>query len=172
MKGHFEGSVNEVGGSRSGGERSEPERREPRKVSEGVIAFAGLNPPETEVIAKAKRRTFSAKYKKKILDRVDAAKDDEGAIGKILRGEGLYSSHLTTWRKQRENGELNGLMPKARGKKANPAHPLIEKVRSLESENRRLRMRLQKAETIIEFQKKISEMLGMVPDSKRRTGTC
>jgi len=149
--------VNEAGGSWSGGERSEPEQREPRKGVMGVIAFPGVNPPET---------------KKKILDRVEAAKEDEGAIGKILRGEGLYSSHLTTWRKQRENGELNGLMPKARGKKANPAHPLVEKVRSLESENRRLRMRLQKAETIIEFQKNISEMLGMVPGSKRSGGTC
>jgi len=76
-----------------------------------------------------------------------------GAIGALLRREGLYSSHLTTWRQQREKGELNGLAPKKRGRKVNPINPLSGKVRELEVENRRLKKQLDRAETIISFQK-------------------
>jgi len=89
-----------------------------------------------------------------------------GAIGALLRREGLYSSHLATWRKQRERGELDGL------RKAKPNNPLAVKVRELEAENRRLQRQLEKAETIIAFQKKLSEMLGIPLERKESDETC
>jgi len=95
-----------------------------------------------------------------------------GAIGALLRREGLYSSHLATWRKQRERGELDGLAPKKRGRKAKPINPLAARVRELEAENRRLQRQLEKAETIIAFQKKLSEMLGIPLDRKGSDETC
>ena len=95
-----------------------------------------IKAPDPEVPAKARRRRFSAQYKKRILDEADGCKDVPGAIGALLRREGLYSSHLTTWRKQRERGELDGLRPKKRGRKAKPINPLAVKVRELEAENR------------------------------------
>ena len=160
------------GGSRSGGERSEPERREPPTPPVEVFSEKGTERPDPEVPAKARRRRFSAAYKKKILDESDACKDKPGAVGALLRREGLYSSHLTTWRKQREKGELDGLAPKKRGRKAKPVNPLARKVRALEVENRRLQKQLDKAETIISFQKKLSEMLGISLDQKEDDEPC
>ncbi|MCK5724889.1 MAG: transposase [Gammaproteobacteria bacterium] len=93
-------------------------------------------------------------------------------MGVLLRREGLYSSHLTMWRKQREKGELDGLAPKKRGRKAKPINPLTRKVRELEVENRKLRKQLDKAETVISFQKKLSEMLGISLDQKENEETC
>jgi predicted RNase H-like nuclease (RuvC/YqgF family) len=93
-------------------------------------------------------------------------------MGALLRREGLYSSHITTWHKQREKGELDGLAPKKRGRKAKPINPLTRKVRELETENRRLQKQLDKAETIISFQKKLSEMLGISLDQKESDETC
>jgi hypothetical protein len=84
-----------------------------------------------------------------------------GEIGALLRREGLYSSHLTTWRRQREKGVLQGLNPKKRGRKARPKDPHAERIGQLEKENQRLKGRLRKAEIIIEAQKKISEILGV-----------
>jgi transposase-like protein len=160
------------GGSRSGGERSDPERREPPKPPVGVVPLQGTERPDPEVPAKARRRRFSAQYKKKILEEADACKGKHGAIGALLRREGLYSSHLTTWRKQREKGELDGLTPKKRGRKARPINPLTRKVRELEGENRKLKKQLDKAETIISFQKKLSEMLGISLDQKENDEIC
>jgi len=159
-------------GARSGGERSDPERRDPQIPTAGVLPLKENERPDPEVPAKARRRRFSAQYKKKILEKADACKNNPGAIGVLLRREGLYSSHLTTWRKQRENGELNGLAPKKRGRKAKPINPLTQKVRELEAENRKLKKQLDKAETIISFQKKLSEMLGISPDQKESAETC
>ena len=93
-------------------------------------------------------------------------------MGALLRREGLYSSHLTTWRKQREKGKLDGLAPKKRGRKAKPINPLARRVRELESETRRLQKQLDKAETIISFQKKLSEILGISLDQKESAETC
>ena len=160
------------GGSRSGGERSDPERREPPTPSVGVVPLMGTKRPNPEVPAKAQRRRFSAEYKKKILEEADACKGKHGAKGALLRREGLYSSHLTTWRKQREKAELDGLTPKKRGRKAKPTNPLTRKVKELEVENRKLRKQLDKAETIISFQKKLSEMLGISLDQKENNETC
>ena len=159
-------------GSRSGGERSDPERREPLTPPAGVVPLEESERPDPEVPAKARRRRFSAQYKKKILDEADVCKGKSGGIGALLRREGLYSSHLTTWRKQREKGELDGLAPKKRGRKAKPINPLARRVRELESETRRLQKQLDKAETIISFQKKLSEILGISLDQKENNETC
>ena len=156
-------------GARSGGERSEPERRAP---SGSIFGVLGTRLHDPEVPAKATRRRFSAKYKKNILQESDACKGIPGAIGSLLRREGLYSSHLTAWKKQSEKGELAGLTPKKRGKKVNHVNPLTIKVKELESEISRLKGKLEKAETIIAFQKKLSEMLGINPEQKESDKKC
>jgi transposase len=119
-----------------------------------------LNPPDPEVPEKAVRRRFTVEYKLNILQQADACRDERG-IGALLRKEGLYSSHLTTWRRQREAGILSGLQPKQRGRKTNPIHPLQVENLQLRKENSRLQRRLKRAELIIDIQKKISQILGI-----------
>ncbi len=114
--------------------------------------------PNPEVPAKARRRHFTAKYKLRILKEVDQC-TELGDIGAVLRREGLYSSHLSKWREQRDAGALAGLTPKKRGRKARPVDPQAQRVAELERENARLRDKLEKAETIIEVQKKLSQLL-------------
>jgi transposase len=159
-------------GTRSGGERSDPDRRDPLEAPVGFLRVKGHERPDPEVPAKAQKRRFSAHYKKKILEEADACKGSPGAGGALLRREALYSSHLTTWRRQREKGELDGLSPRKRGRKAQPINPLARKTRALEAENRRLKRQLDTAETIISFQKKLSEMLGISLDRKEDDETC
>jgi transposase-like protein len=106
------------------------------------------------------RRRFTAEYKLRVLREADAC-DEPGQLGALLRREGLYSSHLTAWRKQRDEGTLAGLMPKRRGRKANPDAPVIAENQRLKRENQRLAAKLRQAETIIEVQKKLSEILGI-----------
>ena len=113
--------------------------------------------PKTEVLAKAKRKQFSAAEKLRILREVDACQGS-GEIGALLRREGIYSSYLTTWRRQRERGELDGLAPQKRGPKEDPQ--AVEKAR-LQRENERLREELRKAHLIIDVQKKVSQILGV-----------
>jgi len=121
--------------------------------------------PDPEVVPQAKRRQFSAKYKLRILTEADQC-TQRGEIGALLRREGLYSSHLTTWRRQRDRGQLAGLTPKKRGHKSNPQ--AVELAR-LQRENERLKARLEQVETIIEVQKKLSQMLGLAPAEKDET---
>ena len=116
--------------------------------------------PDPEVKALKPRRRFTAKYKLNILAEIDACTTKD-QIGTILRREGLYSSNLTTWRKQREKGILNGLSPRKRGRKAKEINPLAKRVAELERENQKLDKKLKQAEIIIEFQKKISQMLNL-----------
>ena len=92
--------------------------------------------------------------------------DQAGQVGELLRREGLYSSHLTTWRKQRDEGALQALGPKKRGRKPKRKDPMALEVERLRRENQRLSERLRQAETIIEVQKKVSEMLGVSPTSQ------
>jgi transposase-like protein len=108
---------------------------------------------------RAARRRFSAEYKLHIVQEAEACASP-GAFGALLRREGLYSSHLTTWRRQREAGALTALSPKKRGRPAT-ASPLARRVAELERDKARLERRLRQAETIIEAQKKISEILGI-----------
>ena len=113
---------------------------------------------DPEVPEKAERRRFNAEYKRSILTQADDCRG-EGAIGALLRQEGLYSSHLTTWRRQREEGTLAALSRK-RGRQSK-FHPLAEENARLKAENERLVRRLEQAETIIEVQKKVSTLFGM-----------
>ena len=119
-----------------------------------------LSGMEVEVTAKPTRRRLTAEYKLRILREGDVC-TRSGEIGALLRREGLYSSSLTTWRKQRERGELEGLVQKKRGPSAKEKNPLADKVRVLERENARLKVRAERAEGLVELQKKVSEILGI-----------
>jgi transposase len=115
--------------------------------------------PNPEVIADAKRRTFTAEYKQHILAEADAAAAQSGGIGALLRREGLYSSHLVTWRREREAGILKGLTPHRRGPKSK-RNPQEEELQKLRRENQRLTEELRKAEIVIDVQKKVGALLG------------
>jgi transposase len=137
--------------SRSGGVTS-PRAAEGQSSTGGTVR-------DPEVSAKATRRQYSAAYKRKILAEADEC--GAGGVSALLRREGLYSSHLKTWRKQRESGEIAGLEPRKRGRKAAPRNPLAAELASLQKENLRLQKRLRKAEIIIDVQKKLCEILGL-----------
>jgi len=123
-------------------------------------APAGVGGSGPEVPEKAKRRQFDSAYKLRILEEADRS-TELGQLGELLRREGLYSSHLTLWRRQRDEGSLAGLTPKRRGRKGKRKDPLATENEKLRRENRRLTERLRQAETIIDVQKKVSEMLGV-----------
>ena len=137
-------------------------------VAQGVPAAGNGKPiPDPAVSEKPVRRRFTAEYKLRILREADRC-TESGQLGALLRREGLYSSHLSTWRQQRDEGTLAGLTPKRRGRKANPDAPLIAENERLKRETQRLAAKLRQAETIIEVQKKLSEILGIPlppPDS-------
>jgi transposase-like protein len=119
----------------------------------------GADRPDPEVVAKAKRRRFTAKYKQQILAKADAAGSDPGAIGALLRREKLYSSHLVAWRRQREASIRQGLEPRRRGPKSR-RDPVADENQKLRRENERLTEKLRKAELIIDVQKKLAALLG------------
>ncbi len=119
-----------------------------------------LSPSEVEVTAKPSRRRYTAEYKHRILREAETC-TRPGELGALLRREGLYSSNLTVWRKQRERGEIEGLSQKKRGPLPKEKNPLAAKVATLERENRRLRARSERAEGLVELQKKVSEILGI-----------
>jgi len=137
-----------------GAERSEAERSE---VERSALPGDTKTRPDPEVVAKAQRRQFTADYKGRILAEADATRES-GAIGALLRREGLYSSHLTHWRQQRDRG----LTPRRRGPKSQ-RDPLFAEVRKLKQENGHLTLRLARAELIIDVQKKVSSLLGIPP---------
>ena len=120
---------------------------------------ASLPRPNPEVVAYAKRRTFTAEYKLRILAEADAAATQPGAIGALQRREGLYSSHLVTWRRERQSGILKGLTPHRRGPKSKRS-PLEEENQNLRRENERLTEQIRKAEIVIDVQKKVGALLG------------
>jgi transposase-like protein len=127
----------------------------------------GLTPvrPDPEVVERPVRRTFTAEFKQRIVDAAEACREP-GQLGALLRRHGLYSSHLVTWRRQGRAGARAGLVPRKRGRKTEAKNPLVAKVVTLEREKARLEQRLQQAETIIAFQKKVSELLG-IPLNRR-----
>jgi transposase-like protein len=116
--------------------------------------------PDPAVLEKPVRRQFLVEYKLRILQEADLC-TASGQLGALLRREGLYSSLLSTWREQRRKGMLAGLTPKRRGRKANPDAPLIAENQRLTRETHRLATKLRQAETIIDIQKKLSEILGI-----------
>ena len=115
--------------------------------------------PDPEVVIDAKRRTFTAEYKLRILAEADAAAAEPGAIGALQRREGLYSSHLVTWRRERQAGILKGLTPHKRGPKSK-RNPQEEEMQKLRRENQRLTEELRKAAIVIDVQKKVGALLG------------
>ena len=114
---------------------------------------------EVQVLAKAQRRRFTLEYKRRVLQEADGC-TKLGELGALLRRVGLYSSHLATWRQARARGELSGLSPKKRGPKAKPADPNAKQILRLEREIRRLRARAERAEALVEVQKKVAALLG------------
>jgi transposase-like protein len=128
-----------------------------------------MEAPEVEVSAKAQRRRFTAKYKLEILREADAC-SKPGELTALLRREGLYSSNLLSWRRQREAGELSGLTPKKRGPKARPADERDRRIAQLERELAQQTARAEKAEAIVEIQKKLGELLGVKMPDPSSTG--
>lgn len=123
-----------------------------------TIEKKSVNDPPTEVVAKARRRTYTAKYKLKILTRADACAG-HGTVGELLRKEGLYTSHLVLWRKQRDQGVLQGLTPRARGPKPVARDARDEQLEALRKEIDGLTVRAERAEALVELQKKVAELL-------------
>ena len=115
--------------------------------------------PDPEVAPQTKRRTFSTEYKLRILAETDAS-TEHGEIGALLRREGLYSSHLHKWRTQREEGILPQSLNTKRGRKPDPQ---AVQIAQLQQENERLRVQLDRAEQIIQVQKKLAQLLGSMP---------
>lgn len=154
---------------RSGGERSEPER------SGGIPATAaaahparviGPAAPDPEVIPKPRRRTFTTEYQLRIV--LEAEKCTlSGEIAALLRREGLYSSHLWSWRKLHTKGLLVTGAAGQRGRRPKPAEPAAKRVAQLERENRDLTEKLRKAQIIIDFQKKVQALLSMQDEDRK-----
>ena len=116
--------------------------------------------PDVEVAAKAQRRRFSAEYKRRMLREAEACRRP-GEVSALLRREGLYSSHLAAWRAARERGELAALGSKRRGPKPARPDPRVKQIAELERANRRLQARAERAEALVEVQKKLAELLGL-----------
>jgi transposase len=115
--------------------------------------------PDPEVVAKPKRRTYTAEYKQRILEEAAAAAATRGGLGALLRREGLYSSLLTYWRRERTDGIREALTPRKRGPKSK-RNPLEEENQKLRRQNARLTEDLRKAHIIIDVQKKVAALLG------------
>lgn len=137
----------------------------------GILATGApsspLTVPESEVLEKPERRRFTAEYKARVMEEVSRCKPMSGELGALLRREGLHHSTLVRWRQERERGVLHGLTPKKRGRKGEPTNPLAHRMAELLKENERLQRRLKQAETIIEVQKKVSEILGIPLPSEK-----
>jgi transposase len=131
--------------------------------STGEAAAGGS---DIEVVAKAERRRFSAEYKRRIVREADRC-TKPGEIGALLRREGLYSSLLTTWRASRDRGELEGLSPKKRGPKVVPPDPRDKKIAEQEREITRWRKRAERAEALVDVQKKVAALLGTPLESEK-----
>ena len=144
--------------------RREPERSEgDRRHADGKIAARPSPLPNPEVVAQAQRRRFTAEYKLRILTEADQAKE-AGGVGALLRREGLYSSLLTDWRRERNSANLQALAPQKRGPKSQ-LNPLAAELEQLRRENQRLAEELRKADIVIDIQKKVAALLGQITPS-------
>ena len=134
---------------------------------DSVLSASGQ---EVEVLARPERRKFSLEYKLRLLQEVDKC-TRPGELGALLRREGLYSSTLSNWRRARARGDLVGPGMRKRGPKARPVDEGAKRIMKLERENRRLKRRLERAEAVIDVQKKVSELLGVdLPETDGVTG--
>ena len=140
---------------------------EPQRSAAAAKAGADPGPasrPDSEVVAKPKRRTYTAEYKQRILQEAEVAATTRGGLGALLRREGLYSSLLTYWRRERAQGILEALTPQKRGPKSK-RNPFEEENQELRRQNARLTKDLRKAHIIIDVQKKVAALLGHpIPD--------
>jgi transposase len=135
-------------------------------ADEPVAGGVPDTPPDPEVPDRAKRRRFTVEYKRKILKQADAC-TRSGELNALLRREGLYSSSLAAWRTARDRGEIAGLTPKKRGPKASVPDPRDRELAAKDREIARLSARAERAEALIEVQKKLSRILGIhLPDSE------
>ena len=148
------------------------EEMEGTTMTPGISSTFGLREsgvkavvPNPEVPEKASRRSYTAEYKRRILREAEGCKE-QGQVGALLRREGLYSSNLTAWRHQVERGTLDALSSKKRGPKARKPDPSVRRISEQEKEIQKLRVRLKKAELIIEAQKKITEIFQLSSDQK------
>lgn len=135
---------------------------------------AGAGGREPEVPEKARRRRFEAACKLRIVEEADRL-TEPGEVGELLRREGLYSSHWTNWRRQRDEGSLAGLTAKRCGRKAQRKDSLVKELAKLRRENRRLALRLRQAEMIVAVQKKSPRCWGFrwrAPTTKRTNDGC
>jgi len=135
----------------------------PREGTASAVRVAARSgdPERATSPERPRRRTFTAQYKLRILQETDEAlaSGAEGGVGEVLRREGLYSSHLTTWRRERDEGQLAGLTPKKRGRK--PQHnPFADEFARLQREHEKLKHELFKANAVIEVQRKVAALLG------------
>ena len=133
-----------------------------RRATEETSGSAAPTKPsgdDTEVVPRARRRQFSNADKRRILDAVDRC-SQPGEVGALLRREGVYSSSLSTWRRQREAADLAALAPQKRGPKPDPAAAEARQIAQLMRENERLKSHLDKARLVIEVQKKVAALLG------------
>ena len=148
-------------------EEMEGARRATGISSTAALRGGGLKTaiPNPEVPEKASRRSYTAEYKRRILREAGGCKE-QGQVGVLLRREGLYSSNLTAWRHQIEEGTLDALSAKKRGPKARKPDPSVRRIIEQEKENQKLRARLRKAELIIDAQKKIAEIFQCTRDQK------
>jgi transposase len=155
--------------------KSRDEMIEEAGETEGARRATGVSPAgasaagaatDVEVVAKAERRRFTAEYKRRIVREADRC-TKPGEIGALLRREGLYSSLLTTWRAARDRGELAGLSAKKRGPKATPPDPREKKIAELEREVGRQTKRAERAEALVELQKKVAALLGTPLESEK-----
>ena len=137
--------------------------RNDRLSSEETETVMG-QPPDPEVKDQARRRQYPAAYKLRILEELDRC-TEPGQQGAILRREGLYSSHLTKWRKERRAGQLKALTPKKRGRRE--ADPATVELARLQRENEKLKAKLERAEIIIKYQKKVADLLGFNPATEK-----
>jgi transposase-like protein len=144
-----------------------PQLIAPEGALEDARRAAGNAPssarPDPEVVATARRRQFSSSDKRRILEAADRC-TQPGDIGTLLRKEGIYSSHLNTWRKQRAAAEHAALEPQQRGRKADPAQAEDRRALQLTQENDRLRHKLAQANAIIDVQKKLCALFGLSTD--------
>ena len=118
------------------------------------------NSPDPEVAEKPSRRRFTAEYKLSIVAEADACREP-GEVGALLRREGLYSSHVSTWKQQRDQGQLQALSPKKRGRRSKKNDALATELAQVRREKAAIEQKLKQAELIISIQKKASEMLGI-----------
>ena len=118
-----------------------------------------VTPEDVRVAAKPQRRSFTAEYKRRILKEADAC-STPGAVGALLRREGLYSSHLVEWRRARARGELAALTPKKRGRKPIPVDPRDRKLAEFERQLTHVTGRAERAEALVKAQKNLAALLG------------